>query len=60
MKLSKSYLHQGLLIGVIVFSVGTAMAMGPPPQSAPEVGSTSLLLGLSVMGLAALKRFIKR
>jgi hypothetical protein len=59
MKLSKSYLNLGLLVATLVFVAGTAGAL-PPPAPAPDAGSTSLLLGLSVMGLAAIKRFIRR
>ena len=59
MNRSKSYINLGLLIATIVFVAGSAIAI-PPPAPVPDAGSTSILLGASVMGLAAIKRFIKR
>jgi protein with PEP-CTERM/exosortase system signal len=49
--------HLGLLITVLVLIASSAMAAPPP---APDAGSTSLLLGVAVMGLATAKRLFRR
>ena len=60
MKNSTPYI--AILTVVLAFVAGNAFAGVPPPSPSPvpDAGSTSLLLGFSVMGLAAVKRFVKR
>ena len=57
MKHSSTY--AGLLIAAIVMVAGSAMA-SPPPPTVPDTASTSVLLAGSLMGLAAVKRWIWR
>ncbi len=58
--MKKSTPYIAILTVVLAFVAGNAFAGVPPPAPVPDAGSTSLLLGFSVMGLAAVKRFIKR
>jgi hypothetical protein len=55
MKRSNTY---GLLIAAIVMVTGSVMAA--PPVDSPDAASTSMLLAGSLMGLAAVKRWIAR
>ena len=58
MKHSSTY--AGLLIAAIVLVAGSAMASPPVPSPVPDTASTSMLLAGSLMGLAAVKRWIWR
>jgi hypothetical protein len=49
-----------LLITAIVMIAASAMATPGGPQDVPDSGSTSMLLASSLMGLAAVKRWIWR
>jgi hypothetical protein len=58
MKTSK--LSIGLVTVAIVMVAASSFAGGPPPQvSAPEAGSTALLMSFAVAGLTAIKRFMR-
>lgn len=60
MKRSNAYLSLGLLVTVLVFIAGNAMADTPAPPPIPDAASTSLLLGITAMGLTAIKRCFRR
>jgi hypothetical protein len=55
--MNHSKLYLGALITVLMFTAASVMAGLP---SAPDAGSTSLLLGMAAVGLVTVKRFLRR
>jgi hypothetical protein len=56
---TKRMLNVAILFAVIATVTQSAMAVPTPIGTAPDAGSTSLLLGLACGGLAAVRRMCR-
>jgi hypothetical protein len=57
--MQKSKLSLGLVIVAIVMVTGSSFAGGPPPDNAPDAGSSALLMSMAFAGLAAVRKFMR-
>jgi len=58
--MQKSKLFIGLVLLAIVMVTGSSFAGAPPPPStAPDAGSSALLMSIGFAGLAAVRKFMR-
>ncbi len=57
--MQKSKLSLGLVILAVVMVTGTTFAVPPPPVTAPDAGSSALLMSMGFAGLAVVRKFMR-
>jgi hypothetical protein len=57
--MNKSKLSLGLVILAVVMVTGRTFAIPPPPVTAPDAGSSALLMSMGFAGLAIVRKFMR-